>query len=174
MLVGISGKKSVGKDTVGHWLEVKHGFTRVSFAALLKKQAKRLGWTGRKDDKGRKLLQDLGMIARVYDEDFWIDEVFREMLKIERKTGQDKFTITDVRFKNEARRVKEEGGILVRITRPDEIKDDLHPSETELDTYNFDYVIDSVYGDLNNLYGQVDDIIRMELGKTLNVASQQK
>ena len=58
MLIGLSGKKRVGKDTVGHWLEIKHEFTRVSFAELLKKQAKRDGWNGKKDEKGRKLLQD--------------------------------------------------------------------------------------------------------------------
>ena len=168
MLIGLSGKKRVGKDVVGHWLEVKHDFTRVSFATLLKKQATRLGWNGNKDERGRKLLQDLGMVARGYDENFWVDEVWREMLKIERKTGQENFVVTDVRFVNEARRIKEEGGIVVRITRTDEITDDSHPSETELDNYRFDYRITSIYGDLNALYRQVNEMIVKELNKHAN------
>ena len=162
MLIGLSGKKRVGKDTVGHWLEVKHEFTRVSFASLLKKQAKRVGWSGHKDEKGRRLLQELGMVVRNYDEDFWVDAAFRELAKINRKTGQDRFVVTDVRFKNEARRIKEAGGVMIRITRPDEIVDDTHASETDLDTYEFDYVVDSVLGDLNALYGTVDEIVVKE------------
>jgi len=162
MLIGLSGKKRVGKDTVGHWLEVKHEFTRISFAALLKKQAKRVGWSGHKDEKGRRLLQELGMVVRNYDEDFWVDATFRELTKINRKTGQDRFVITDVRFKNEARRIKEAGGVMIRITRPDEITNDPHASETDLDDYEFDHVIESVLGDLNSLYSRVDEIVVQE------------
>lgn len=170
MLIGLSGKKRVGKDTVGHWLEVKHDFSRVSFAALLKKQAKRVGWNGHKDEKGRKLLQDLGMVVRIYDEDFWVDAAFRELAKMNRKTGQANFVITDVRFKNEARRIKDAGGVMIRITRPDEITDDLHASETDLDNYDFDYVIESVLGDLNSLYNTVDTIVVKESMKVSEAA----
>lgn len=158
MLIGLSGKKRVGKDTCGHWLEVKHDFTRISFASLLKKQAKRVGWSGQKDAKGRKLLQDLGMVVRNYDQNFWVDAAFRELAKINRTTGQTNFVITDVRFKNEAQRIKDAGGIMIRVTRSDEITDDLHASETDLDDYKFDYVIESVLGDLNSLYARVDAI----------------
>lgn len=171
MLIGLSGKKRVGKDTVGHWLEVKHEFDRISFAALLKKFARRLGWSGRKDDKGRKFLQDLGMVVRTYDENFWVDEAFREIVKIERKTGQENFVVTDVRFRNEARRIKEEGGVMVRITRPDEIADDSHASETELDNYTFDHVIESVHGDLNSLYARVDEIVAHETARLVSEVS---
>ncbi len=165
MLIGLSGKKRVGKDTVGHWLEIKHEFTRVSFAAKLKQIARRCGWNGVKDEKGRKFLQDLGMVIRTYDENFFIDEVFREMTKIHRKTGATKFVITDARFKNEARRVKDAGGVMIRVTRPDEITDDTHASETDLDSYGFDHVVESVLGDLNSLYGVVDEIVVKELTK---------
>ncbi len=165
MLIGLSGKKRVGKDTVGHWLEVKHDFTRVSFAALLKKQAKRVGWNGKKDEKGRTLLQDLGMVVRIYDEDFWIDAAFRDLAKFNRTTGQTNFVITDVRFQNEARRIKDAGGVMIRVTRPDEITDDAHASETDLDNYKFDYVVESVLGDLNSLYGRVDAIVVEALTK---------
>lgn len=171
MLIGLSGKKRVGKDTCGHWLEVKHDFTRVSFAALLKKQARRLGWDGKKDPNGRRFMQDFGMVVRAYYEGFWVDEVLREMVKIERKTGQTNFVITDVRFKNEARFIKENGGIVVRITSPNEITDDSHASETELDDYTFDHVIESIHGDLNSLYTQVDAVVTSEVARKTQEAA---
>ncbi len=171
MLIGLSGKKRVGKDTCGHWLELKHEFDRISFAALLKKQARRLGWDGKKDPKGRQFLQELGMVVRNYDEGFWVGEALREMVKIERKTGQTNFVITDVRFKNEARFIKENGGVVVRITSPNEITDDPHASETELDDYKFDHVIQSIHGDLNSLYKQVDDMIAAEVIRVAAVAA---
>lgn len=39
MIVGLNGLKGSGKDTVGEYLERAYGFTRASFAALLKKSA---------------------------------------------------------------------------------------------------------------------------------------
>lgn len=68
--------------------------------------------------------------------------------------------ITDVRFPNEAKAVKDKGGIMIRINRNDYIFDDngkriiptkeytnitnqQHESETALDDYIFDYVIDN-------------------------------
>lgn len=166
MLIGLSGKKRVGKDTVGHWLEVKHDFTRVSFATKLKEIARRCGWNGKKDEKGRRFLQDLGMVIRTYDENFFVDEAFREITKVHNKTGAENFVITDSRFRNEALRVKAAGGIMLRVTRQDEISDDLHISETDLDKYEFDYTVESVFGDLNDLYGKVDAIVVQELTKS--------
>jgi hypothetical protein len=56
--------------------------------------------------------------------------------------------ITDVRFPNEAKAVKNHGGILIRINRTNLVNDDSlkneHPSETSLDNYDdFDYVINN-------------------------------
>jgi len=51
--------------------------------------------------------------------------------------------ITDLRFPNEMQAVKANGGITIRVVRPDDKKIplDLHPSETALDNYQFDYEI---------------------------------
>ncbi|KKL87298.1 hypothetical protein LCGC14_1936090 [marine sediment metagenome] len=163
MLIGLSGKKRVGKDTAGHYLELVHDFSRIAFADDLKKFAKKLGWNNQKDDRGRRFLQDLGMVARQYDSNIWANLAFQRILKIHRQTGQNDFVVTDMRFLNEVNRVKQEGGIVIRITREDEISDDTHASETELDTYTgFDYRVQSVKGDFNALYKQLDDIVRKE------------
>lgn len=158
MIIGLSGKKQVGKDTAGHYLDLVYKFKRVAFADELKKIAEQLSWDGNKDERGRKFLQDLGMVARNYNPDVWIDLAFRR-LSVRPDTD---FVITDVRFMNEVDAIRKCGGIVVRITRDDEIRDDVHASETELDNLEFDYVVKSVKGDYNSLYKQLDDIVESE------------
>lgn len=48
---------------------------------------------------------------------------------------------TDARFENEIDAVKQRGGIILRIERPDLPQIDLHPSETALDNYPFEHLI---------------------------------
>jgi len=67
--------------------------------------------------------------------------------------------ITDCRFPNEADAVKKHGGVVIRITRPGENKGDLHPSETSLDNYQFDYVIEND-GSLDQLEVKVEDFLK--------------
>tara|TARA_R110002020_G_scaffold380110_1_gene591298 strand:+ start:38 stop:904 length:867 start_codon:yes stop_codon:yes gene_type:complete len=65
--------------------------------------------------------------------------------------------ITDVRFPNEAQAIKDRGGIVIRVNRLEVDKfttnfpQTLHPSETALDDYEFDHVID------NN--GSIEDLV---------------
>lgn len=79
---------------------------------------------------------------------------FREEDFIKEKTP-DKFItrwpewiITDTRFPNEAQAIKDRGGIVVRVNRH-KVKPDsqekviLHPSETSLDIWKFDHVINN-------------------------------
>lgn len=64
-----------------------------------------------------------------------------------------KWIITDVRFPNEADAIRERGGIIIRVNRkhgyntPDgkwkEMPINYHESETALDNYDFDYVIEN-------------------------------
>lgn len=49
--------------------------------------------------------------------------------------------ITDVRFPNEAKAIKDKGGIIIRIDRPGVEPINNHPSEVGLDHWNFDYKI---------------------------------
>jgi hypothetical protein len=59
-----------------------------------------------------------------------------------------KWLITDVRFPNEAAAIIEKGGLLVRLHRNSETGD--HPSETALDNYDFQIVIENT-GSLTDL-----------------------
>jgi hypothetical protein len=53
--------------------------------------------------------------------------------------GFPNWIITDVRFPNEAKAIKDRGGIIIRVDRPSVSAVNNHPSETSLDSWNFDY-----------------------------------
>jgi hypothetical protein len=114
----------------------------------------------------RKLLQLLGTEAgrHIIHPNIWVNALFADY-----KPGLEKWIITDVRFPNEANIIKEKGGIMIRINRPQYLDNGLvirkneHPSETALDDYDgFDYVIEND--------GTVQDLI--DKVKSLNIVKR--
>lgn len=122
----------------------------------------------------RELLQKLGtnLLRNQLHENVWVNSLFSKYKGVFRGAGmtyndltQDfpNWIITDVRFPNEAKAVKDRNGILIRVNRFKEYSNELycnggkqspdwngieeiesrHPSETALDNYKFDYVIDN-------------------------------
>lgn len=75
----------------------------------------------------------------------WVNALFAEY------DNSKKWIVSDARFPNEANRIKELGGIVIRINRPGTETSD-HESETALDDYDFDIIItnDSTVEDLIN------------------------
>lgn len=102
----------------------------------------------------REFLQKLGTeaVRKGLHRNAWVNALFAEFDR------DSNWIITDVRFKNEANAIKEHGGYMVRINRPDMIGDrDKHPSETALDNYKyFDHIFEND-GDLYDLYKKVKD-----------------
>ena len=145
--VGFIGLAGAGKDTAALAL-VAHGWRRVAFADKLKSLAFYFGWDGCKDEKGRKLLQDLGMAARAYNDDFWIIQAFRTALE-----NWHPNVYTDVRFQNEADYIRGRGGIIIRIKKPEQISSSTH--ESELNQYDivadYDVVNEGTVEDLHNI-----------------------
>lgn len=83
----------------------------------------------------------------------WTDDIFPNWI------------ITDCRFPNEAKAIKDRGGVVIRVNRdyqnplmPDTAIPE-HPSETALDDYEFDYVIEND--------GSIEDLV--EKVKQLNL-----
>lgn len=70
----------------------------------------------------------------------------------------DNWIITDVRFPNEAKAIKDRGGIIIRVDRPFCKPINAHASETALDNWNFDYKIGNV-SDLTSLAFTVEGIL---------------
>lgn len=125
----------------------------------------------------RKLLQLLGTEAgrNIIHPNIWVNALFANYKKIAYNwdcdgnttvEGYPNWIITDVRFPNEAKAIKDRGGILIRINRPQYLDNGLvirkneHLSETSLDDYDgFDHIIEND--------GTVQDLI--DKVKALNI-----
>lgn len=127
----------------------------------------------------RQLLQEFGTDAcrNIIHPDFWVNALFSDY-KIEypnfnynnnpndirslsskekENSAYPNWIITDVRFPNELKAIKDRGGITIRIERNNNLKNFfqlknrnhsittaiIHPSETALDNAEFDYSIDN-------------------------------
>lgn len=88
----------------------------------------------------REMLQRLGtdLIKNQLDQDAWIKALFSKYDDI-----SSWWIVTDVRFPNEAKKIREMGGNLIRINRPG-IKLMDHPTETGLDDWaDWDMVVEN-------------------------------
>lgn len=106
---------------------------------------------------GREYLQRYGTEAHrdVFGSDFWLDAVLPK-----RRDDCDLLVIPDVRFPNEARRVRERGGAVWRITRPGHNPDVAdHASEEPLPADLVDLTIWN-----NGTLDDLRDAVRAALG----------
>ena len=101
-IIMLAGKAGARKDTVADIIVSNVDRSKkFAFADDLKLIAKHLGWDGKKDDRGRLLLQQLGALGRRYNINVWANQV---MWKIEDElldTTNNTFVISDFRFPNE-------------------------------------------------------------------------
>jgi hypothetical protein len=161
MIIGLSGRKRCGKDTLANYLIEFQSFQRVAFADALKGtllatnpmivgvdgQAVDLlglrsvyGWEGIKSQPNwsgsvRELQQNFGVAARnEIDVDVWVNAA---LVRIKRFAAEGKsVVVTDMRFPNEIAEIVALGGTIVRVERtsmPVESLEDTHISETLLD-----------------------------------------
>lgn len=228
MIIGISGKKGHGKDTVGDMLRTalyrtrtEYGWQICKFADTLKDMVcmligctraqledpvfknTELGeswvtysvndnnrtrdtWVVAGDERSiynkynvysknkltpRLLLQLLGTECgrNIIHPNIWINALFGKYKQ--RPVGKPyndqnrrileypNWIITDVRFINEVEAIKERGGIIIRVNNPNVESTDRHISETELDNYSFDYIVENG-GTLNDLHIKVEELVR--------------
>lgn len=129
--IGFTGLAGSGKTYAATWFRFRTGKGSIwSFAGKIKTIAKSMGWDGVKDDRGRKLLQQIGSAGRAYDPWTWVQKMPIDQPII----------IDDVRFTNEAEAIRDVGGIVVRIIRPG-LTPMNHESETEQQYIFADYTL---------------------------------
>lgn len=180
----VSGKAGVGKTTFSIACDgiAKHmGFSSnvLSFAGELKRTARDLGWDGKKDERGRKFLQELGKVVRNYDVDTWARILLYKMIP----ENLDFVFIDDWRFENEYLYFRRgfEGLwettnlVTVKIVAPNReilkgTKAALDESEIGLDKFDeslYNYVINNE-GSLEDFYKNSLDIMK-EIKKELKI-----
>jgi len=194
MIIAISGLIGSGKDTVADYLVNLHEFRRESFAGNLKNaMCEIFGWDrdmleGRSKSSRewreqvdewwaerlgiphltpRWVLQHVGtdVIRGHFHDDMWLASLENKL----RKTDDD-IVISDVRFKNEVKMLKDLGAVCIEVTRGDrpgwyqhavdgDIKKletlKVHRSEYDWIGTNFDTTLDN-NGSLDDLYQQVE------------------
>lgn len=185
MIIGFHGCKGVGKDTAAQFLIDTYGFQKVSFAGILKeavaalfnitvemvdqlKLADSIGTKGHVilqidgiveyDYDWREFLQRFGteMGREVFGSNFWVDQwedyLYRNSIQ------EDDIVVADVRFRNEAAKIQEMGGTVVKIDRPGH-EPDGHASEEPLPTIMIDRYIHN-NGSINDLNVSVFDLYK--------------
>ena len=211
MIIGVCGFIGSGKDTIADYLTNFHGYRRESFANSLKDAvAQVFGWDrtmleGRTKQARewreqvdpwwserlkmpnltpRWILQYWGteVCRRAFHDDIWIASLENKL-----RNSKDDVVISDCRFPNEIKSIKNAGGIVIRVVRgaePDWYNDaadmnagdkcmnymmgktrmqllGIHASETAWVGTKFDAVMDN-NGTIDDLYEQVLGIISPE------------
>lgn len=168
VLIGLSGLAGAGKDTVRNILQ-DMGYTGFAFADPIRGMLRELVTSSGIDDKfmddralKESIIPELGVSYRHMAQtlgtewgrslapDFWLriaDAYMGEQIDL----GGTHFCVSDVRFANEAQWVRDYGGVVWHITRPDCQPVRPHVSEDQARYWVVDHQIhnDGSIGDLH-------------------------
>lgn len=104
----------------------------------------------------REALQYIGTdIFRSKMPNIWVESLLSQYDTLDTSKT---WIIPDVRIKNEAQAIKNRGGILLNVHNPNLQSQDPHPSETDLDDYEYDYTIEN-NGSLEDLLLEVINVV---------------
>jgi hypothetical protein len=211
MIIGVCGFIGSGKDTIADYLTNFHGYRRESFANSLKDAvAQVFGWDrtmleGRTKQARewreqvdpwwsqrlnmpeltpRWVLQYWGteVCRRAFHDNIWIASLEHKLLN-----SSDNIVISDCRFPNEIKSIKDAGGLVIRVVRGEEPSwyDDainmnagdrnmsyaisserikrlkIHASETAWVGTKFDAVLDNNKS-IDDLYAQIKELIKSQ------------
>lgn len=174
-LIGITGRKFNGKDTLGNIFVNNYNYKKISFACALKKACKCIfGFSDEQlygdkkeeidkywNESPRVILQYVGtdLFRNQFEKNIWIKVIEKQILNEWSVNENTCFVITDVRFSNEIDMIKKLGGIVFRIKR-NNINNTLdnHDSENQIDKLIVDYEILN-NGTINELYEKIQIIL---------------
>jgi hypothetical protein len=160
--IAFAGKMQVGKTTAADHLVRRHGFVKYALADPIKGIARRdFDWDDAKDERGRRLLQEIGTVGRNYDPELWLRRLAE---RLEREQPA-RAVVDDVRLAREVTYLESLGFRVVRIERPAALITTLgsaerarHETETELDQVAIAARLDN-RGTLDELSAAVDALL---------------
>ncbi len=159
-LIGLTGFKTSGKDTVADYMVSAFGFVKIEHAepirralaamfsvdisVFLNPETKELPLPELKGRTPRFLQQTLGTEwgREIVDEDIWAWLADRAIER-HNASGARQIVLSDVRFQNEAEVIKQRGGQIWRVERPGIVRVDAHPSEKGLPPEFIDLVVEN-------------------------------
>lgn len=167
MIIGITGRRGNGKSTIAKLIMEMYpemDFKLLSFPLPLKKVASKMfGITLEqletiKDSTAmlykdgydypisiRRILQDLGEFARSINQDYFLNEMKKEL------GNHENVIIADLRFLNEAAIISSfNDGYIIKVKRDIPTNNDNHPTEKEVDSIDADFLIQNS--------GTIDDL----------------
>ena len=161
MLIGLaSDRPRTGKSTAANHLRDRHGFAVISIGDCVKNELDTMLRT-----QGFRYSEELKEEFRAglswwtecrirnSGHDYWLQAIERQ-LQPNRAT-----VVSDIRYPDEAKYIKELGGSIIKIERNQAQRSSL-ASETALDDYAFECVIENIEGDNgSSMFAQLDQML---------------
>lgn len=187
LIIGVTGKKFNGKDTLGNYLS-KYGYKKMAFADPLKEVLRNIFHFDNEqlygEDKERldaywnvsprSTMQFIGtdlfrhQIKKILPNikyNIWTEVMKRKIFELWKINPKQKIVLTDLRFPDEIKLIKELNGIIIRVKRNIDKSDNefvvVHESETYIDIFEVDYDFDN-NDTMDKLYKQFDDLFLFE------------
>lgn len=182
-IIGITGLKHNGKDTIANYLCQKYNYTKIAFADPLKEACQSIFGFNYEQIHGslketldeywfgltpRQILQFVGTelfrkemkrLNEEFGEELWILSAKKKITEIIKNNENALIVISDVRFPNECEMIKKQNGTLIRVVRSSvNISHDLHDSEKYVSDLEVDYEIIND-GSIDDLNKKIDSII---------------
>ena len=181
----ISGKARSGKDTLARVLkdylkEQGKDVLITHYADSLKYICEIVfKWDGKKDEKGRQLLIDIGESVRKYNQNYWVDCLKSAIKGVERDSpslsSNSVYIVADCRYENEIMEMKEFSPLVIRVEREHQLfrngltlQQSLSKSETELDSFSsFDITVHNDFKTVEEYKKYVQEVLAKEVLKWL-------
>lgn len=184
LIIGICGFAQSGKSTIADYIAEAYKFKKKAYADKLREACTVLNpIVGKTDNWGgvvryNDLLRDFGYEAaktdsrygaefrriliymgtevgrRILGGDIWVNALYKDI------DLMDNVVISDVRFNNEARAIRDRGGRILKVTRPGVVAAIDHTSETEHLRWTHDGKIEN-NSTVNELHSRVDDWMKI-------------
>lgn len=190
MIIGVSGLKRSGKNTISSFLSKRYDFQEYSFAKPIKDISHFLfGWEEKDDEiKKEEIDESLGFSRRQFWQWFgtevmqhtigerfpsfeenvgrtiWVQLFLREY----KKNPSVRWVISDVRFPHEVEAIQSLGGKIIHVKREDLENNDMHESEKYISTLPADFILEN-NSSISDLYKSTDTILEnylLELKET--------
>jgi len=173
-IIGITGKAGAGKNEVGRFIQdeldwcmnyafadaVKSGYANIFDDDYRDSQSWKSELVPGHSFTRRHALQGIGDgLRQSIHPDIWVNVVMAQIDKEHMFNSDPACIITDVRYPNEVESIQARGGVIVRVVRPNNPTPSMdHPSETALDWYVFETIVND--GSIDDLKIKVQNFLK--------------